>query len=224
MSDTPETKTASSTTDALLRRISELEASVAKANGDAKKYRLRLRDEEKAHGELKTAHGTLTKEHDDLKTKSTQTPDEWKAKHDDLQGKLRARDARDEWAKVLGPDALRDKVTIEKLWRDLEYTPGEAVPTPEEIAEQVTKARESVPYLFNDKAETATNGSGEPTKVVKPPLKETDATRRGAPDKTSSRVTVSRSQLQDPKWKLDPQNKEMLTDATKRGVLDIVDG
>jgi hypothetical protein len=216
-------RTATGTTDALLRRISDLEAAVSKANGDAKKYRLKLRDEEKVHTELKTQHNALVTQHDELKNTATKSPDEWKQKHDDLQQKLRARDASDAWSKEVG-ESLAPKVTLEKLWSEIGYTPGEAAPTPGEIAAQVARARESVPYLFApEKVETTTPAPGGATKVVKPPLKETDATGRGAPDTTSSRVTVRKSQIQDPKWKLDPVNSKMMADASRRGVLDIVD-
>ena len=222
------------TTDALLKRISDLEGRVMTANEDAKKRRHALRAEQAAHEKLKSEHTALVSKHtadteslatdrDAWKAKAESSPTEWKVKAEELQSALRARDAKDAWAEVLGKDSLRPKVTIEKLWKDLEYTPGEAVPTPEEIAEQVKAARESVSYLFNDQVETTTPAPGGATRTAKPPLTETVAAGRGAPDKSSSRVTVRKSQLQDPKWKLDPINKEMLSDAMTRGVLDIVD-
>jgi hypothetical protein len=222
-----ETKAAATTPpatlEAALARITELEASLVDANSEAAKRRRQVREEREAHSATEKALEKATGELGQVKAKVDAPPDEWKTKHDALQGKLHARDARDEWAKVLGGDSLHEKVTIEKLWSEIGYTPGEALPTPEEITEQVKTARESVSYLFKDPGSTPTPAPGGATKVVKPPLKETVPAGRGAPGTTASRVTVRKSQLGDPKWALDPVNKKTLADASKAGVLDIVD-
>ncbi len=225
----------------MLKRISELEKAVQDANGESAKWKARFKREQEAGTKLKAesepavkdARDALEKataerdallaDRDTWKSKAESSPTEWKTKAEELQGKLQARDAADAWSKVVGEE-LAPKVSLEKLWAELDYKPGDTPPTPEEITEQLKAARESVPYLFKTVADTPTETPrGSQTPATKPPLKETVAAGRGAPDKTSSRVTVSKAQLQDPKWKLDPLNKEMLSDATKRGVLDIVD-
>lgn len=213
------TDTNTATVEALLKRNSELEAAVAKANADAKKRRHELRSEQEAHNKLKGEHEALTAR----VQKAEASPGEWKTKAEKLQAELHARDAKDAWKEAIG-DSLRDKVTIEKLWKELEYTPGEAVPTPEEISEQLKAARESVPYLFKDAdATSATDPRGSTMPATKPPLKETVDGGRGAPVKTANRVTVRKSQLQDPEWKLDKRNQKMLTEAQEAGTLVVTD-
>lgn len=211
------------TLEAALERIAELQASLVDANSEAGKRRKALKEEREAHAATEKALERANGEIGKLKAKAEAPPDEWKAKHDDLQAKLHARDAKDAWAEVLGKDTLHEKVTVEKLWTEIGYTPGETLPTSEEITEQVKTARESAPYLFNAKVETTTPAPGGATKAARPPLKETVPAGRGAPDTTASRVTVSRAQLQDPKWALDPANKKTIADASKRGVLDVID-
>ena len=227
----------------MLKRISELEAAARIASDESTKWKARYRREQEALAKLKTANDALAKdqpaaldkltkerdalilERDALKGKVDSSPSEWKTKAEDLQKELRARDAKDAWAEVLGKDSLCDKVTIEKLWKDIEYTPGEVVPTPEEIKEQLATARESVPYLFKTAGDTpAETRQGSKTSTAAPPLRDTVPGGRGAPDKTASRVTVKKSQMQDFRWMLDDRNQKMVEDAQSRGVLDIVDG
>jgi len=229
----------------MLKRISELEAAARIASDESTKWKSRYRREQEAHAKLRTAHDALAKdqpdaldkltkerdalvlERDALKGKVESSPSEWKTKAEELQAALHARDAKDAWGQVLGKDTLRDKVTVEKLWAEIDYKPGDTPPTPEEITEQLATARESVPYLFKDvdaTTTTSTNGSQGSQTTAKSPLKETVAVGRGAPDKTASRVRVLKSQLQDPAWKLDKRNQEMMREAQANGVLDVVDG
>jgi|GEM_PF-6972008 len=214
--------TATNTTDALLKRISELEQKLNEACADAKKRRTQLREEQTAHNELKTRVQGLETENTQLK----QSPGEWKTKHDDLQQQLRTRDAADAFKGVLG-DTLAPKVTLTKFLAEIGYTPGEVAPTPEEIGELVKQARENVPYLFApETAETATTPPGGATQgQTRPPLKETlGIPSRGAPDMSASRFTVKRSQLQDPNWSLDPNNKRLVREARQNNTLEVVDG
>lgn len=145
--------------------------------------------------------------------------DSWKAKAEELQTRLHARDAADAWTSVLGGDTLHEKVTLEKLWSEIGYVPGETPPTTEEIAEHLKGARENAPYLFRAAAPQVE----APKPTAKTPLKVTAPVGRGPADTGASRVRVTKSQLQDPAWKLDPANKQMLFDAQQRGVLDVVD-
>jgi hypothetical protein len=215
--------TTTGTADALLKRISDLEAAVAKANSESKDRRKALRSEREAREKLESDLKALAADRDQWKTKAESSPDEWKTKAQEYQAKLQARDARDAWSGVVG-DTLADKVTLEKLWAEIQYTPGEAAPTPEEITEQVRAARESAPYLFKPAGATPAAAPGGATRTPKPPLRELEGVGRGAPDTTASRVVVRQSQLQDPRWTLDPRNKKMIADAQANGTLEVVEG
>jgi hypothetical protein len=223
MSDTS-TSNHTDTTGALLKRISELDQLLLVANGEAKKRKVALYAEREAHSRTKAELATVTTERDDFKGKVETSPAEWKSKAEALQAQLNSRDARDAWKAVIG-DGLRDKVTMEKVWAEIQYTPGDVIPTPEEITEQVKAARDAAPYLFKDEtAETATAAPGGATKTPLPPLKETVGVGRGAPDTSVRRVTVRHSQLQDPQWALDAKNQKMMANAQADGTLEIVPG
>jgi len=77
----------------LLKRIGELERALVEANAEAKKRRLKHRDDSKELEALRAERETWSKERDALKS----SPTEWQAKYEKIEGELRARDHRDAW-------------------------------------------------------------------------------------------------------------------------------
>ena len=66
------------------------------------------------------------------------------------RGKLATFSHRDAWREALSSDAARlnKGVTLDALWRHLDYRPEGDAPTAEKVAELLASARESAPYLF----------------------------------------------------------------------------
>lgn len=194
--------------------VSDLHKQLAEANGEAKKHRLRAR---KANDELDEARkqvDALTADRDNLQGRLAAAPDALQSEVDRLKGEIRTRDHRDAWAAVKGE--LHDRVTVEKLWAEIGYTPGDQVPTAEQITEQVAAAREVAPFLFKT-AETANDASrganGAQSNGGLPPG---PGYGRGLPSTDAGFFTVRRSDLENPEWMQSNQGKLAAAGAESR--------
>jgi hypothetical protein len=202
-------------------RISDLTLQVATLSTEAKKRRLELRAEQHAHAETKAAHATLATERDTWKGKAEADPPALQAKLDETLGQLRARDHRDAWREAVGAH-LNDGATVEDIWAKIQYTPGEKIPTPAEITEQVKAAQSAAPYLFKP-GSIPTNGQHRPTAgpITPPPLTAPIVPSRGAPDTAARRFEIRKSQSRDPAWM--KQNYDAISEARQAGTLTFVD-
>jgi hypothetical protein len=206
--------------DALIQsmnaRINQLTHQVATRNERAKRHER----EKKELTDLRAAHEALAKERDTWKEKAEAAPSALQAKLDETLGQLRARDHRDAWRDTLS-GTLNDKVAIEDVWAKLGYSPGDKVPTADEIREQAKSAREAAPYLFKP-GETPTNGSqGPKASTPPPPLTAPIVPSRGAPDNSARRFEVRKSQSRDPAWMR--QNQDNIDEARRAGTLTFVE-
>lgn len=199
----------------LLKRISELERSLADANSEAKKRRLKHRDDSKELETLRAERETWTKERDALKS----SPTEWQAKYEKIESELRARDHRDVWQKAIGSE-LNEKVTLEKVWAEIQYKVGENIPSESEIKAQARAARDAAPYLFRQPSEAGTpapaGAQPQPKATSHVPF---DASR-GAPDTGTSRFKVLRSDMQNASYMM--THSKQIADASRKGTLDII--
>ncbi len=202
-------------------RISDLTMQVATLSTEAKKRRLELRAEQTAHGTLKTAHAALVTDRDTWKGKAEADPPALQAQLDKAHADLRARDHRDAWKEAVGAH-LNDGATVEDVWAKLQYTPGEKIPTPAEITEQVKQAQGAAPYLFRP-GSIPTNGQPRPTAGTPPPppLTAPIVPSRGAPDTAARRFEVRKSQSRDPAWMR--QNQDQIAEARKANTLVFVE-
>jgi hypothetical protein len=90
---------------------------------------------------------TLGMDRDTWKTKAETTPTEHAAKVKELETAIRTRDHRDAFREAVAAK-LHPKASIEDVWAKINYEPGEALPTAEQLTELVGKAQEAAPYLF----------------------------------------------------------------------------
>lgn len=208
--------------DYMLRRIAELERELAETKTEAKKRRLELRELKEAHATLQTERTALEGDRDQWKTKAEAAPGTVQAENDQLRQELRTLRHHAAWEKAVS-DQLHDKVTVDKLWGELQYKPGDELPTPEQITEQVKAARESAPYLFKNGVETTQDASGEAKRARPSPLDVQTSASQGRPD-TSSRTAfrVTKQQLGDARWMSDRLNQKALSEAQQNGSLEIV--
>lgn len=205
----------------LLKRISELERALVEANAEAKKRRLQVKASTKELTELRQEREQLAKEREALKS----SPSEWQAKAESLQKELRVRDHRDAWTKIVGEE-LNDKVPLDEVWSKIQYQPGENVPSESEIRSQVKAARDAAPYLFRQTSESGTPapaGAQQAPKATSGQASQVpfDASR-GDRDMGQRRFVVRQSEMQNAGWMM--SNSKALSDASRKGILDIVPG
>jgi hypothetical protein len=167
-------------------------------------YREKLRTAKDEKAALETRATSAETERDTLKTTVANLPTEQADEIKRLKGDLQARDHRDAWSAV--KDQLNDKVSIEKVWAEIDYKPGDKLPTPEQIQEQLGKARESAPYLFKpaDAAGPAHGATVTPAESALPPG---PGYARGNPSNDAGAFTVRRSDTQNPDWMAINQGK-----------------
>jgi hypothetical protein len=207
--------------NSLNARIATLEANLARTSHESKTRKISGRELQAQLDKVTADLKTLETERDSWKGKAEAAPSDLQTKLDEALGQLRARDHRDAWRDAIGGE-LADKATVDKVWAELQYKPGDKLPSPEEIAEQAKAARDSAPYLFKTAADAAADpvgsrGNGRPL------LRDADDSSRGPSDKKSGRVTVRRSDLADPAWSLNARNQKMLAEAQADGTLVLVD-
>jgi hypothetical protein len=199
----------------LLKRISELERELSAAMSDAKKRRVQYRDASKELEALRVEKATWDKERDSLKS----SPTEWQEKYEKIEGELRARDHRDVWQKAIG-DQLNEKVTLEKVWAEIQYKPGDNLPSESEIKTQVKAARDAAPYLFRQSSEAGTPAPVGAQLPSKGPSHVPFDGSRGDRDTGSARFKVLRSDMRDSHFMM--THSKAIAEASRKGILDIV--
>lgn len=182
------------------QRIQQLEKEAAELRAESKNHRLK---KNKAAEELAAAHKqieALAAERDQWKAKADASPGELQAKLDAATAQLRDRDHRDAFGGAV-KDQLADKATIQDLWAKINYKPGEALPTPEQISELVLQARDAAPYLFKPAPEPGATDPRGSTQPAKAPLSGAQGGGRGDLDTASkTRVTYTREDIARPDW------------------------
>lgn len=151
-------------------QVTQLRKDLEKANAEAAKYRHARKDtigqleavrkqlaetqatHEKTLADLAKERDTATTERDQWKTKAELLPTEQAERLKTLEGEIRLRDHRDAFRSVLTAEKaahkLHDKASLDEVWTKIGYTPGDKLPTADEIAGMVGKAQEAAPYLF----------------------------------------------------------------------------
>lgn len=206
-------------TSYLNRRVADLERELAETRAESKKHRLAKRDLQKQMEEVSQGFKALDGEHKALKERALAAPGTLAAEVERLKGEIRTRDHKDAWSSI--KDQLNEKVSVEKVWAEIGYQPGDTPPTPDQIKEQLGKAREAAPYLFKPAGETpapAPGGAQQPPARLNVGLEA----GRGAPDTRTEKLYVRKSQLQDPGYAM--SNSKSLGEAAKAGNLVILEG
>lgn len=155
----------------LQKRINDLTDENTGLKSEAKDRRI-------ANGKLKKdleaatkSVDTLTKERDELKNAAASGPKELTDKIASLEGQILSRDHKEAFAgvkefKVKGEDGketeftLNDGVTVDALWKHLDYKPEGDKPDAAKITGLMGEAAKSASYLFKPKADAATSEAG----------------------------------------------------------------
>lgn len=179
--------------------IQRLNAAVAKANAESAKRRKDLRAAEDRVAKAEAQLAELTADRDRWKGQAEAAPGDQAKRITDLENQIRFRDHRDAFREALSGQ-LRDKVTVDKVLAEIGYAPGESVPTAEEIAELVGKARDAAPYLFaSEEGETPAPSREGTTQPNGKPLSGPGG-GRGGPDTTPGKVRYTVDEIRAPGW------------------------
>jgi hypothetical protein len=221
-------------TENLLRRITDLDAQLRAANAESMKRKQANRDLRAQVAQLTEQVTSLTTDVNRWKTQATAEPDAVAQENVRLKAEIQKRDNQSAWLKVVGKE-LHPKATVEKIWQEIGYQPGDTVLTEDKIKEQISLAKESAPYLFQvNGEETPQNGSEEPkggkkessSSTKQEPLDvEWGGSRgnSGAGGSGAHTVKVRKTDMQNPKWALNPANQKMIREANAAGNLEILD-
>lgn len=196
----------------LTRQLIEERAKVKEVTAEAKGHRLKRKAAEGKLSEATKRIESLEGEVHKFKTKADEPPTDKDAEIERLRGEVRTRDHRDAWGPV--KDQLHDKVTLEKVWSEIGYKPGDKTPTAEQVAEQVAKARETAPYLFKpavDGQEAPRGAQADRDSAVLPP--GPGFARGGSPNDVGF-FTVRRADLNNQDWM--ERNQTKLAEAGDR--------
>lgn len=204
----------------MLKRISELEQLVHKANEESKKRKILNRKLTAEMEELRKAHEESRREIEETRSRPA---DEWQSKYEAIRREVWKRDHKDAWNANLN-GKLVDGVPLEEIWAKIGYEPSEQMPTPERIAEQLEQARQTAPYLFRPVQTGSTSGRA-PTPT--PPAGGQSEGRarlsvpmdlsRGGRTSGPTELVITKSQLQDPNFFRN--NRKAIIEAQKNNAL-----
>lgn len=204
----------------MLKRISELEQLVHRANEESRKRKVVNRKLVTEMEELRKSHAESQRELEEIRARPA---DEWQAKYESVRREVWKRDHRDVWnANINGK--LVDGVPLEEIWSKIGYEPSEQPPTAERIAEQLERARQVAPYLFRP-AQTGGTPGRAPTPIPPAGGQPEARTRlsvpidlsRGGRSSGPTELVITKSQLQDPNFFRN--NRKAIIEAQKNNSL-----
>lgn len=204
---------------------SEVLEQMKAANGEAKKYRIKLRAERQAAAakdarikELEDVLIATGTERDEFEKRLSSAPSEHLAEIDRLRGELRVRDHRDVFSRLaraakVREDAIQDAWELAKIKADSD-TPDEA-----QITQTIEQLLASRAYL---KAEA--QGAGDPAKAgagaPKPSPGPGPGLGRGSVDPSAGGLVVRMDQISNTEYMR--RNQAAIAAASKAGTLTIL--
>ncbi len=190
---------AQSAIDVLKADNDRLNAQVAKLTSER----------DKAH----SSHEASTKELADFK-KLVGDPEAHKARVTELEQKLRTVTHKGEFRK-LAEDAGAKREAIDDLFQLSGYNPTKDEIDPKALNDLLGELKKSKAYAFNAE-EAAADTQGRVLGDVQPALKAIPGDGRGrSHNPASSGIKITAAMRADPKFMLDPKNKEIIADAIK---------
>lgn len=206
-----------------MKRISELERLLHRTSAESKKRKLAIRELTEERDRLKSSQEDMVRE---IESAKSRPPDEWELKYRAKEKEVWQRDHKEAW-KEIATKKLVDGVPLEEIWGKIGYNPGSEVPGPDQILEQLEKARSVAPYLFRvdgptDKPESQ-QGTKTPERDTRGRLAVTNGLdlSRGSRTANPGEYVISKSQLRDPNFfRL---NQKSINEASKNNALVVTD-
>ena len=156
----------------------------------------------------KREHESAAKERDQLKAQ-VGTPDEHRKRADELENKLRVVNHKAEFSKI-AEDAGVHRDMIDDLFELSGYNPTRDEVDPKAFHDLMGEMKKSRPRYFTDPAaEAATQTTTQAARTVP------GAGRGTSHDATRSGILLTRDQMADPEFMLNPRNKDVIKAAAK---------
>jgi len=191
---------ATSTSDAQ-SAIDILKADNERLNGEIAKLT-------SARDKHKSDHDIAAKELAELR-KQQGDPEAHKKRADELEHKLRVLSHQREFDRIAKAAGAKEKA-LDALWKISAYEPAKDEIDADALEKLVTSLKETADYAFE--APAAGGQTTPPPPATKP---VPGAGRGGAHQPSQSGITLTRAQMADPKFMLDPANKEVIQEAAK---------
>ena len=193
----PATPAPATTAPDPLSTIADLGEAKAKWKAAAK----RMSDELKA----------LKVENDDLKKKVI-TPDEATKRITELEAKIRDRSHFDKFAELAKGAKAKDSA-LKALWKLADFKPETDEIDEKALGELVTRLKGEHDYAFDVETDPAIKAAADAAAKYKTPPPGGRGQRNAGGDGT----IVTADMRADPKFMLDPRNREIITAAAKEG-------
>ncbi len=161
--------------------------------------------------EYRDALTGVGEERDKLKLQVA-NPDETTRELASLREQIRDRTHYDKFAELASASKAKAKA-LRQLWRDAKeagYEPKGDEPDERTLTDLVSKLREQVDYAFDSDDEPAPAAAGAPARPAVP------APGRSERNGRNDGVGLTRDQMADPRFMLDPRNKALIADAVKK--------
>ncbi len=197
-------------------RITELQAELAKSNGEARDRRTKGSDLRKEFDKLKQDHASLLSDRDGWKDKAEKSNPELTSQVAELQGKLRAVTHKAAFREAAGAARVNPKA-LEAAWKLSGYEPAGDEADPLAIEAALARAREDHPYLFEPAAELAEPTAERPAKLLLP----TGAGGGKGSEAGPGLFRVKNADLGDPEYM--EKNSAKIAEHRKAGTLAFVD-
>ncbi len=179
-------------------------------------------DNERLTGLVSTLTSERDKHKTDLAAAKAAAPDHeaHKKRADELEVKYRGLLHKQEFAKVAKAAGAREEA-LDHLYTISGYTPEKDEVDPKAFDGLVTELKTSMAYAFEAPAVEGTRTAAAATNGA-PATKPVPGAGRGAAHNPSTTgIQITRAQLADPKFMLNPANKELIQSAAKEHRIQI---
>ncbi len=156
----------------------------------------------------RAALADTTKERDSLRKAATD-PDKQAARIAELEAERRDRLHYDKFAELAKASRAKDKA-VKDLWKLSGYKADKDEPDEKALGELIESLQERADYAFEpESTEASTTSTGQPA------LKVVPASGRGGRTRGQDGPHLTREQMADPKFMLDPRNKAYIESTVK---------
>lgn len=209
----------------LSRQVEALQKQLSESNRDRDEYRDALKTLADERDEIRSSVEGLTKERDEAAAAAAASPEKvankikLQARIDELEGAMRDRIHYDRFSE-LAKEAGAKPAALKHLWDVSKYKAADDKVDDEALGKVLDSLQESADYAFDirpepapEKRETVKTRGGLEFRSVPNPAGGGRSKRNGGQDGT----IITAEMRADPKFMLDPRNKETILTAAKEG-------
>lgn len=206
----------------LERQLAESRRGEAEAKAEAKKRRIAAKGTAGEVEDLRAKLQAAEAERDRLKA----NPDAMAAENEKLRGEIREGKHRARFEALAREAKVNPSAeALDDLWHRSGYKPEGDAPSDDSIRKAIGEAVKVRPWLLQadgqaPEAPAPTGGTTAPQLPATPPG---PGALRGDPAPNAGQMVVTRAQLSNPEWALNPANQKAMNDARASQTLTIKD-